>query len=260
MARAIWSGSISFGMVSIPVGLFTATQSKDLSFNQLNRKTMSRIKYQKVDAQNDEVVSPEDIVRGYEVSKGSYVIMDEADFEDLPVPSKKTITVDAFVKSEQVDPIYYDATYFLEPDEIGKKPYALLHKALKEKGVNAVAKIAVRNKESLCLIRPTDKGLLLETLYFPDEIRAEPEVGVDDVKVDSKELGMATSLVDLLYEDFDPSKYKDMYREKLLERIEAKVAGAEIQHVAEPAGPAQVVDLMEALRQSLEAAKLKKAS
>ncbi len=247
-------------MVGIPVGLYTATQSKDLSFNQLNKKTMSRIKYQKVDASNDEVVAPDDIVKGYEVSKGNYVLMDDADFEDLPVPSKRVISVDAFVQADEVDPIYYDTTYFLEPEELGKKPYALLYKALKEKGVNAVAKIAVRNKESLCLIRPTDKGLVLETLYYPDELRQPSDLGLDDVNVEDRELSMAKSLVDLLHEEFQPAKYKDEYRAKLLERIEAKIAGQELQHVAEAAAPTHVIDLMEALRQSLEAAKQKKAA
>lgn len=259
MPRAIWSGTISFGMVSIPVGLYTATQSKDLSFNQLNRKTMARIKYQKVDAASEEVVPAEDIVKGYEVSKGNYVLMDESDFENLPVPSKKTITVDAFVDAEKVDPIYYDSSYYLEPEELGQKPYALLYKALKEKGVCAVAKIAVRNKESLCLLRPTDKGIVLETLFYPDEIRAQTDLKLADAAVDERELNMAKSLVDLLYEDFSPEKYKDEYRAALLGRIEAKVAGQEVQAVAEPSGPAQVIDLMEALKQSLEAAKLKKA-
>ena len=245
-------------MVSIPVGLTTAVQEKDIHFNQIHKTCGSRIKLQKWCPHDEVVVPPDEIVRGYEFSKGHYVYMEEEDFEDVPVPTKHTIQVIAFVKAEEIDPIYYDSTYYIEADDAGKKPFALLMKAIQKKGVQALGKIALRNKESLCVIREGVGGsVVLETLYFPDEIRKAPDQSLEDVKVDEKELKMANSLIEMLEEEFDPGQYEDEYRKALMERIEAKVAGREVQHAPE-AAPAKVVDLMEALKQSLEAAKKKK--
>ena len=259
MPRSIWNGVITFGMVSIPVGLTTAVQEKDISFHQLHKKCGSRVKYQKWCPHDEEVVGNDEIVRGYEYSKGAYVIMTEEDFEDVPVPTKHTIQVVAFVKAEEIDPVYYDTTYYLEADEAGKKPFALLMKAIRSKGVLPLGKIALRNKESLCIVREgADGGVMLETLFFPDEIRKASDQGLENVKVDEKELKMATSLIEMLEESFDPAQYKDEYRAALLKRIEDKVAGKEVQHAPE-AAPAKVVDLMEALKRSLEEAKKKKA-
>lgn len=258
MARSIWNGVITFGMVSIPVGLTTAVQEKDIHFNQIHKKCGSRIKLQKWCPHDEEVVPPDEIVRGYEYSKGSYVLMTEEDFEDVPVPTKHTIEVIAFVKAEEIDPIYYDSTYYLEAGEAGKKPFALLMKAIKGKGVQALGKIALRNKESLCVIREgTGGGVVLETLFFPDEIREPVNQNLEDIKIDDKELKMANSLIEMLEETFDPSQYHDEYRQALMQRIEDKVAGKEVQHAPE-AAPAKVVDLMEALKRSLEEAKKKK--
>jgi DNA end-binding protein Ku len=259
LPRSIWNGVITFGMVSIPVGLTTAVSEKDISFHQLHKKCGSRIKYQKWCPHDEEVVSNDEIVKGYEYSKGNYVIMTDEDFEDVPVPSKHTIEVIAFVKSEEIDPIYYDTTYFLEAGEAGKKPFALLMKAMQGKKVQALGKIALRQKENLCVIREGDEGsVVLETLFWPDEIRKAPDQELGDVKVDEKELKMAHSLIEMLEEEFEPEQYKDEYRKALLERIEAKVEGKEVQHAPE-AAPAKVVDLMEALKRSLEEAKKKKA-
>lgn len=245
-------------MVSIPVGLTTAVSEKDIHFNQIHQKCGSRIKLQKYCPHCEEVVTNDEIVKGYEYSKGNYVIMSEEDFEDVPVPSKHTIEVIAFVKAEEIDPIYYDSTYYIEADEAGKKPFALLMKAIEQKGVQALAKIALRSKESLCIIREGPEGsVMLETLFFPDEIRKAPDQGLSDVKVEDKELKMATSLVEMLEEKFDPAQYEDEYRKAIMERIEAKVEGKEVQHAPE-AAPAKVVDLMEALKKSLEEAKKKK--
>jgi DNA end-binding protein Ku len=259
MARAIWNGVITFGMVSIPVGLYTATQEKDIRFNQIHEVCGSRIKLQKFCPVCEKVVEADELVKGYEYSKGMYALVTEEDFEQLPVASKHTIDVAAFVKSEEVDPLYFDASYYLKPEDVGRKPFALMMKALQDKGVAAVAKIAMRNKENLCLLRPGNGTIILETLYYPDEIR-KPEVeGLDDIKVDAKELKMAESLVDLLFEEFDPKAFKDEYREALMERIEAKVQGQELRAAPVPE-QTQVIDLMDALKQSLENAKKKKAS
>lgn len=258
MPRSIWNGVITFGMVSIPVGLTTAVQEKDIHFNQLHKVCGSRVKYQKWCPHDECVVENDEIVRGYEYTKGSYVILTEDDFEDVPVPTKHTIEVIAFVKAEEIDPVYYDSTYYLEAEDAGKKPFALLMKATRSKGVRALGKIALRNKESLCVIREgADGGIILETLHYPDEIRKPVDQGLEDVKVEEKELKMATSLVEMLEEEFDPSQYQDEYRIALMKRIEDKVAGKEVQHTPE-AAPTRVVDLMEALKKSLEEAKKKK--
>lgn len=258
MPRSIWNGVITFGMVSIPVGLSTAVSTKDISFNQIHQVCGSRIKLQKYCPHCERVVNNDELVKGYEYRKGSYVLMTDEDFEDVPVPSKHTIEVIAFVKAEEIDPIFYDSTYYIEAEEAGKKPFALLMKAVKAKGVQALGKVALRNKESLCIVREgADGGIILETLYFPDEIRKPADQGLDDVKVDEKELKMANSLIEMLEEKFDPAQYQDEYRKAIMERIEAKVEGKEVQHAPEIA-PTKVVDLMEALKKSLEDAKKRK--
>jgi DNA end-binding protein Ku len=254
-SRPIWRGAISFGMVSIPVGIYTAVSEKDLHFNHIHEKCGSRIRQQKFCPVCDKTVQSEEIQRGYEVSKGAYVIVDDKDFEELPVPSKHTITVDRFVDAAEVNPVYYDTTYYLLPEEAGKKPFALLMKALENKGVSAIAKIALRNKESLCLLLLNGDQILLETLFFPDEIREAEDMKLGKVKVDDKELKMALSLVDMLSGPFEPELYQDEYRIALMERVEAKLQGREITEAPTAPEPGRVIDLMEALKQSLEAAK-----
>jgi len=258
MARSIWSGVITFGMVSIPIKLYPATQDKDVAFHQLHRPDHSRIKYRKVCAAEDVEVDPDDIVRAYEVSKDQYVEITDEDLEQLPLPAKHTIELSAFVRSSDVDPIYYDKSYYLEPDETGVKPYALLMKVLDQKGVVGVATIAIRNKESLCALRPLDSTLVLETLHYPDEIR-EREVSLPNVAVNERELAVAGTLVDALEEKFDPAKYHDHYREALLELIASKQQGREVVVPEAEAHGAPVTDLMAALRASIEAAKNRKA-
>lgn len=259
MARSIWNGVITFGMVSIPVGLSSATQDRDLHFHQIHEPCGSRIKLQKFCPKCERTVETSELVRGYPFTKDQVVILSDEDFEAVPVPSKHTIEVMAFVKAEEIDPIYYDRAYHLDPSEAGRKPYALLKRALEERGMNALAKVALRQRENLCVVRPKDGNLLLETLFFPDEIRAAETSVAENVKVEEKELKMALSLIDLLEETFDPSKYRDEYREALLERIDAKVQGKQV--VDAPAeAPPKVIDLMEALRNSVELAKKKRKS
>lgn len=253
-ARPIWKGAISFGMVIIPVKLYTATESKDISFHMLHEECNSRIQLRRWCPVDDRQVEMSEIVRGYEYAKGQHVILTDEDFEKLPLASRHTIELAAFVEAKEIDPIYYEKSYYLEPDDVGVKPYALLLRALKEKKLTAVAKLAIRNKERLCALRPSDEGLMLETLYYPDEIRVErPQLG--DVAVSEAELKMAFSLIDSYSEEFDPGKYHDDYREALMEVIEAKLQNQEI--VPEPeAVPANVsMDLMAALRASVEARK-----
>jgi DNA end-binding protein Ku len=260
MPRPIWKGAITFGMISIPVKLFGATESKDLAFNTLHKECKSRIKQKRWCPVDDREVFPDEIVRAFEYSKDQYVEIEDTDLEALPVPSKHTIELTSFVKQADIDPVYFEKTYFLEPEQVGAKPYALLLRALKTKEVSAVAKIALRNKESLCVLRASDNNLLmLETLYYADEIRTADLPATPDVMVSQPELAMALSLVEMLEEPFDPKKYQDQYRSALLDMIEAKRNGSEV--VATPEAPLpQTVDLMAALKASLEAARKGKGS
>ncbi|MDO8611824.1 MAG: Ku protein [Dehalococcoidia bacterium] len=254
MPRSIWNGLISFGMVSIPVKLFTATESKDISFRLLHRECNSRLKQLRWCPACEREVEWGETVRGYEYAKDQHVIVSDEDFDKLPLPSRRTIELAAFVKAEEIDPVYYEKSYYLEPDEVGIKPFALLMKALKEKSLTAVAKIAIRNKERLCALRPMDGTLMLETLYYPDEIRVERGTEVPEVQVSDRELEMASTLIDLLADSFEPEKYQDEYRRALMEIIEAKLQGEEFVEAPAPA-PAKVTDLMAALKASVEAAK-----
>lgn len=256
--RPIWNGVISFGMVSIPVGLYTAVSEKDVRFNQIHKPCGSRVKLQKYCPVHDAVVPADEIAKGYEISKGKYVLLDEKDFEQLPVASKHTIEVTSFAKSEEVDPMLFDSSYYVLPSEAGRKPYKLLLTALKERGVAAIAKIAMRQKETLCLIRASGEGLVVETLYYPDEIKKPEEMKIDDVKIDDRELKMALSLVDMLEEPFDPAQYEDEYRKTLLNMIEEKSQGHVIDAPQADAPDTVVIDLMEALQKSVEAAKSQK--
>lgn len=255
MARVIWNGVISFGMVSIPVGLQTATTERDLRFNQLHTVCGNRIKQQKFCPHCDRVVEADEIEKGYEIAKNTYVKLTEEDFEGLPVASKQTISIDRFVQVESIDPVYFDTTYYLAPSDTGKKPYALLSKTLQKKGLVAIGKISIRNKEVLCVLREVNGSVLLETLFWPDEIKEQEAYGLEDVKLSDGELQMASSLVDLLKGDFEPQNYEDEYRKELMARIEAKQMGGQVHTTAISAQePASIVDLMEALRASIEAA------
>ncbi len=253
MPRSIWNGVISFGMVSIPVKLYTATESKDIAFHLLHRECNSRLKQLRWCPVCDREVEWGEIVRGHEYARDQHVVLSDEDFEKLPLASKHTVELSAFVKAEEIDPVFYEKSYYLEPDEVGVKPFALLMRALHEKQLTAVAKIAVRNKERLCALRPLDGTLILETLYYPDEIRVQKGVELPEIDVSERELSMAFTLIDLLSEPFDPEKYHDEYRRALTEVIQAKLEGQEI--VEAPAAPAKVTDLMSALKASVEAAK-----
>src|SRR5262245_38933996 len=255
MPRPIWKGAITFGMISIPVKLYGATESKDLAFHTLHKECKSRLKQKRWCPVHDREVTADEVVRAYEYVKDQYVEIEDADLESMPIPSRHTIELTSFVKQADIDPVYFERTYFLEPEQVGLKPYALLMRALKTKQVSAMAKVALRNKESLCVLRPSDNNLLmLETLYYPDEIRTAEIQAAPDVMVSQPELNMALSLVEMLEEPFDPKKYHDEYRNALLEVIEAKRTGQEL--VATPEAPMpQTVDLMAALKASLEAAR-----
>ena len=253
MPRSIWKGAISFGMVSIPIKLYSATDEKDVSFNLLHKKDGVRIKQQRYCPEEDAVIEWGDVARGYEIGPDQYVIMEPEDFDKVPVDTTRTIEITDFVPDEQIDPIYYQKTYYLEPDKIGGKPFSLLRAVLKDSKLVALAKVTLRQKEQLCTLRVYNNIIALETMFYADEIRGTEELEAPDANISEKELEMARSLVKMLEGDFEPEKYHDAYREALLELIEAKAEGQEIKRPAPVAS--KITDLMDALRASVEAAK-----
>jgi len=260
MPRVMWKGAISFGLVTIPVGLYPATEEKTLRFNQLHDEDFGRIKYKRVCATDGEEVSFEHIVKGYEYEKDKYVVMEDADFDAVPVESSRAIDIVQFVDLEDIDPLYFQKSYYLVPEETGLKAYTLLRRAMAEDGRVAIAKLALREKEHLCTLRFKDDVFVLETMFWPDEIRATDfEVLDKDVKIRPQEIEMARSLIDNLTQEFHPEEFKDEYREALLQIVEKKIAGEEIEVIPE-AEPTKVVDLMEALKASVEATKKKSAA
>lgn len=256
--RSIWNGVVSFGMVSIPVRMHPATSSKDIAFNELHTVCKSRLKRLRWCPICAREVTADEVIKGYEYTKGQYVEMTDEDFEKVPLPSKRTIEVARFVKGSEIDPVFYDTAYVLEPEELGKKPYALFMHALKKKEMTAVAHITIRKREQLCALRPHGGNLMLETLFYADELRVELDKEMPDIKLTDGEEKMSEALVDLMTGEFDAREYKDAYREALMEVIAAKLEGKEV--VVSPEEPAQVMDLMEALRASVEAAKARRAS
>jgi DNA end-binding protein Ku len=262
MPRPLWKGAISFGMVSIPIKLYTATDEKDVRFNMLHRTDMSRVKQKLFCAEEDvEIDRGSDVVKGYEVTPGNYVIMEDEDFEKVNVPSTHTIDIKSFVNLEEIDPILYQKTYYLEPEDVGQKPFALLMAALKETNRVAIAKVTFRQKEQLCSLRLYDNTIALETMFYADEVRGTDELSVpgENVEVTQRDLQMARSLVEMLSEEeFDLAQFKDEYREGLLEIISKKAEGQVIEAPAPAA--AKITDLTEALRASVEEIRKRKAS
>jgi DNA end-binding protein Ku len=253
---AVWTGSISFGLVTVPVKLTPATKSRDVSFNQLEEGTGSRIRYRKVSEQTGEEVTADQIVKGYEIEKGRYVIVDKPELDALAPKASHTIEIEDFVDLAEIDPIYFDTPYYVLADEKAAKPYRLLVEAMESLQKVAIGRVVIRAKERLVAIRPVDGMLCVETMHYADEIvdRARLDQPAADIEVSEKELAMARQLVETLAADFEPGKYHDEYREQLLELIEKKAAGQEIVAQPTPEAPAKVLDLMAALQASLDRA------
>ncbi|TDC06840.1 Ku protein [Nonomuraea longispora] len=254
--RSIWKGAISFGLVTIPVKLYSATEQKDVTFHQVHRKDGGRVRYKRVCTVDGEEVPYSDIAKGYELGTGEVVVLTDEDFEGLPLSTSRRIDVLQFAPADQIDPIYFAKSYYLEPDAQGAKPYVLLRDALESSGQVAVVKVALRQRESLATLRVRNGIFVLETMLWPDEIRT-PDFPFleEDIEVRAQELKMAESLITTMESDFDPSEYHDTYREALQEVIEAKVAGKEVVAAREEEEEGPAVDLMAALRASVEAAK-----
>ena len=256
MPRAIWKGAVSFGLVSIPVKLYGATEDSDVSFHQVHSLDGGRIRYQRICEKCGEVVSFADIAKGFEAADGRTAILTDEDFSHLPLSTLRSVDVVQFVHADDIDPTYIDRTYFLQADNVGVKPYVLLREALTSAGQVAVVKVALRQRESLALIRARDDLLLLHTMYWPDELRdgsfAAPPA---DVTVTDDEVALAKLLIGQLEGSFDPEAHSDSYREALLQVVEAKLSGGEAPAPAEQGGGGDVVDLMAALKASVEAAR-----
>jgi DNA end-binding protein Ku len=256
MPQAIWKGSVSFGMVTIPVKVYAATQEKDISFRQVHAEDGGRIRYKRVCELDGEEVPYSDIAKGYELPDGGIVILTAEDFGDLPLPSRHSIEVLEFVPADDFDPIYVARSYYLQAEGPGAKPYVLLRDALENTGQVAVVKVALRNRESLAIVRNKNDSLVLQTMLWPDEVRDDATVAPPaDVEVRPQEVAMAESYIQTLSTVFDPDRYHDEYRKALEELIDAKTEGRTVEAVEEAAPAGEVVDLMAALQASVDAAR-----
>jgi len=254
--RSMWKGAISFGLVMIPIKLYAATEQKDIAFRQVHREDGGRIRFRRVCSIDGEEVPYEDVAKGYELPTGEMVILTDEDMADLPLPTTRSIEVLHFLPAEQLDPILLNRSYFVEPETAGARAYVLLRDALDRSGKVALAQVALRQRESLATLRTRDGLLVLETLLWPDEIRA-PDFAFldDDIEVRSQELKMAASLIDSMTVDFDPDEYHDHYREALQELVNAKVEGREVVQPEAAIEPSEPTSLADALKASLAAAR-----
>jgi DNA end-binding protein Ku len=252
--RTIWNGSINFGLVNIPIGLAVAQQRKDTAFRTLHRECGTPIKQKRYCPVHERDVEADELVKGWEFAKGQFVLVEESDLEAVALQRSQSVDIVRFVPVDQVDPIYFDRAYYLAPagPEAQRRPYVLLLRAMQDAGMAAVGKFVLWGKENLCLIRPLGESLVLETLYFAEDIRPRAEIdeAVEETDVKDPELAMARQLVESLVGDFDPEEYKNEYRNELRAMLEAKLAGQEITR-PEPAPEAPVIDLMDALKQSV---------
>ncbi len=261
MPRPLWNGSISFGLVNVPIKLFKAQAPKDVRFHQLHQKDGVRIQQKRVCPADGEEVAYDEIVKGYEISSDRYVLIDPEELASLDPKATHTIEILDFVDLDEIDPVYFDSGYYVIPDTRAEKPYALLVAAMDATHKVAIARFVMRTKEYLCAVRPKDGALVLETMFYADEIvsTSEFELGSGDLEPPAeRELKMATSLIESLSGDFEPEKYRDEYRDKVMAMVEAKAEGNEIVTQSDVAEPAPIVDLMAALEASLAAAKEKK--
>jgi len=260
--RAIWKGAVSFGLVNVPVRLFAATQENDIRFHQVHRQDGGRIKYKRTCSIDGEEVSYDDIVKGYETSDGQLVTINDEDLDKLPVSSSREIDVVEFVPADQVDPILFNKSYYLEPDSRAAKPYALLREALLETDRMAIVKVALRQKENLAVLRVRDNVILMQTMLWPDEVRAADFAILDDeIELRPQELKMAASLVESMAADFEPDQFTDAYREAVRELIDAKLERGDSAQLPESEEAAtggkkgEVIDLLTALQRSVNRAR-----
>ena len=253
--RAIWKGAVSFGLVSVPVKLYAATESHDVSFRQVHAKDGGRIKYQRVCSVDGEEVPYADIAKGYETEDGEMVILSDDDMAELPLASSREIAVEKFVPSDQIDPMLFEKSYYLEPEKSGAKPYGLLRQALIDADRMAVVTVALRNRSSIAVLRVRDDVIVLQTMMWPDEVRT-PDFSVEVGEVKDAEVKMAHMLVETLAGDFDPDEFEDDYAEAVEALVTAKIEGGEVKRTpTSTKSSGEVVDLLAALQRSVDAAK-----
>lgn len=252
MASTVWKGYLTFGLISVPIRLFTAARSDRVSFHQIHAVCSTRIKQQLWCPRCERVVERSEIVKGYEVEKGTWVTVEDPELKKIAPASTDTMEIQQFVRISEVDPLYFDASYYAVPEEPGRKAYQLLVDTLQKTGYAAVAKVAMHQREYVVIIRPRDNGLTLHTIYYPNEVRAVPEYGAPrNVEVKPQEIELAQQLVKSLAGPFEPERYQDEYRHRVLELVEAKGEGRRVQSSTHPKA-APVIDLMQALQRSLE--------
>ena len=255
MAGNVWKGHLTFGLVSLPIRLSVAARGETVGFNQLHKEDNSRVKQVLYCQLEDKPISREEIVKGYEYEKGKYVVIDENDLKNAAPKTAKAMEILEFVKTEEVDPVFLESSFYVSPEEAGEKAYALLYQALKQSGYVGIAKVAMHSREHIVILRPGVKGLLLHTMYYRDEVREADEFHTDTTAVKEKELELASMLIHSLATEFAPEKYQDDYRENVKAMIRAKVEGRDTVATPEPVQKAPVIDILEALKLSLAEAK-----
>ena len=260
MASSVWSGYLTFGLISMPVRLFSGARSTGISFNQLHRTDHQRVKQQLICPVDGQVLERSDIVKGFEYRKGEYVIVEPEEIKKIEPKTAKTMEILEFVKSEEVDPVYFESSYYMMPEDAGRRPYALLTKALEESEYVAIAKLTMHNREYTVFLRPHKGGMMLHTMYYKEEVREVEGFGAPDVEIKEAEIKVAHQLIEALADEWDPEKYHDDFQDNLKKLIETKLEGGTVQAVEQPRKLAPVVDLMAALKESLENAKKPAAS
>ena len=251
MAASVWSGYLTFGLISMPVKLFSGARSSGISFNMLHREDLSRLKQQYVCLADGKVVERSDIVKGYEYRKDEYVVIEPEEIKKIEPQTAKTMEILEFVKTSEVDPVYFESSYYMIPDEAGRRPYALLTKAMEESEYVAIAKLTMHNREYTVFLRPHEGGMMLHTMYYKEEVREVEGFGAPDVELKDAEVKVAHQLIEALAAEWDPEKYHDTFQDNLKNLIQTKVEGGKIAEVEKPKKLAPVVDLMSALKQSL---------
>jgi DNA end-binding protein Ku len=251
MAASVWSGYLTFGLISMPVRLFSGARSSSVSFHMLHRDDLQRIKQQLYCPAENRVVERSEIVKGYEYRKDEYVIIEPEEIKKIEPKTAKTMEILEFVKASEVDPVYFESSYYMMPEEAGRRPYALLSKALEESQYVAIAKLTMHNREYTVFLRPKQGGMMLHTMYYSEEVREVEGFGAPDVELKEGELKVAHQLIEALADDWDPEKYSDTFQENVKKLIQAKLEGQEVKPVEKPKKLAPVVDLMAALKQSL---------
>jgi DNA end-binding protein Ku len=251
MAASVWSGYLTFGLISMPVRLFSGARSSGISFNMLHRTDNSRLKQQYICQQEGIPVDRSEIVKGYEYRKGEYVVIEPEEIKKIEPKTAKTMEILEFVKASEVDPVYFESSYYMLPEEAGRRPYALLTKALEESDYFAIAKLTMHNREYTVILRPHEGGLMLHTMYYADEVKEVEGFGAPDVELKEAEVKVAHQLIEALAAEWDPEKFHDTFQDNLKNLIQTKLEGGEIAEVEKPKKLAPVVDLMSALKQSL---------